>query len=96
MQREDAIASLTSILTNLQSLGVRSLALFGSVARNEARADSDIDILVDLEPPITFDRYMDVKLYLEEQLGSRVDLVTWKALKPQIRENVERDIIYVA
>jgi uncharacterized protein len=36
-----------------------------------------------------------VKLYLEEQLGSRVDLVTWKALKPQIRENVERDIIYV-
>lgn len=103
MQREDAIlhrsrytnASLTSILTNLQSLGVLSLALFGSVARNEARADSDIDILVDLESPITFDRYMDVKLYLEEQLGSRVDLVTWKALKPQIRENVERDIIYV-
>jgi uncharacterized protein len=93
MQREDAITSLKSLLTNLKKLGVRSLALFGSVARNEAREDSDVDILIDLEPPITFDRYMDVKLYLEEQLGSRVDLVTWKALKPQIRENVERDII---
>jgi uncharacterized protein len=93
MQREDTIASLKSLLSNLQNLGVRSLALFGSVARNEARDDSDVDILIDLEPPITFDRYMDVKLYLEEQLGSPVDLVTWKALKPQIRENVERDII---
>jgi uncharacterized protein len=95
MQREDAITSLKGLLTNLKKLGVRSLALFGSVARNEAREDSDVDILIDLEPPITFDRYMDVKLYLEEQLGSRVDLVTWKALKPQIKENVERDIIYV-
>lgn len=95
MQRDEVIATLRNLKTNLRVLGVHSLALFGSVARNEAKGDSDVDILVDLEPPITFDRYMDVKLYLEEQLGTRVDLVTRKALKPQIRETVEQEAIYV-
>jgi uncharacterized protein len=96
MQRDEAIAILTSLKEKLSSLGVRSLSVFGSVARDEARPDSDIDILVDLEPPVTFDRYMDVKLYLEEQLNIQVDLVTWKALKPQIYETVEKEAIYVA
>lgn len=80
----------------MSCFGVRSLALFGSVARDEAKPDSDVDILVDLEPPLTFDRYMDLKFYLEEQLGTRVDLVTWKSLKPQVLENVEQELIYVA
>ncbi|MGF1676589.1 MAG: nucleotidyltransferase family protein [Rivularia sp. (in: cyanobacteria)] len=96
MQRDQVILILHSLKNTLRILGVNSLALFGSVARDEAKFDSDVDILVDLEPPITFDRYMDVKLYLEEQLGTKVDLVTRKALKPQIRENVEREAIYVA
>jgi predicted nucleotidyltransferase len=95
MKRDQVISTLRNLKTNLKVLGVHSLALFGSVARDEAQGDSDVDILVDLEPPITFDRYMDVKLYLEEQLGTRVDLVTWKALKPQIRETVEQEAIYV-
>ncbi|WP_228060172.1 nucleotidyltransferase family protein [Plectonema radiosum] len=80
----------------MSCFGVRSLALFGSVARDEAKPDSDVDILVDLEPPLTFDRYMDLKFYLEEQLGTRVDLVNWKSLKPQVLENVEQELIYVA
>jgi uncharacterized protein len=96
MQRDKAIAILENLKVQLRSLGVRSLSVFGSVARDEARLDSDIDILVDLEPPITFDRYMDVKLYLEEQLNTSVDLVTQKALKPQIRLNVEEEAIHVA
>ncbi|MDJ0733748.1 MAG: nucleotidyltransferase family protein [Nostocaceae cyanobacterium] len=96
MQRDNVIAILRNLKINLGSFGVRSLALFGSVARDEAKPDSDVDILVDLEPPLTFDRYMDLKFYLEEQLGTRVDLVTWKSLKPQILENVEQELIYVA
>ncbi|GAA6617222.1 nucleotidyltransferase family protein [Scytonema sp. NUACC26] len=96
MERDRVIAILKNLKTHLAVLGVHSLALFGSVARDEAQSDSDIDILIDLEPPITFDRYMDVKFYLEEQLGTRIDLVTWKALKPQIRETVEQEAIYVA
>jgi predicted nucleotidyltransferase len=47
---------------------VRFLALFGSTARDEASVESDVDLLVDLEPP-TFDRYMDVKFLLEDRLG---------------------------
>ncbi|MBD2433862.1 MULTISPECIES: nucleotidyltransferase family protein [Fischerella] len=95
MKRVQVISTIKNLQTNLKVLGVNSLALFGSVARDEAQGDSDVNILVDLKPPITFDRYMDVKLYLDEQLGTRVDLVTWKALKPQIRETVKQEAIYV-
>ena len=62
--------------------GVKSLAVFGSVARGEAGPDSDVDILVEFEGRATFDRYMGLKFFLEDLLGRRVDLVTRKALKP--------------
>ncbi len=96
MRREQAITILKSLKPNLKSLGVHSLAVFGSVARDEAQPNSDIDILVDLELPMTFDRYMDVKFYLEEKLDTKVDLVTQKALKPQIWAKVQLEAIYVA
>jgi hypothetical protein len=66
------------------------------VARDEATSASDVDILFELESPITFDRYMDVKIYLEDQLGTRVDLVSWRLLKPQICAVVEQEAIRVA
>lgn len=72
------------------------MALFGSVVRNEATPTSDVDIVVEFESPVTFDRYMDVKFYLEDHLGSPVDLVSWKSLKPQIRAVVEKEAIHVA
>jgi len=75
--------------------GVKSLAVFGSVARGEARPDSDVDILVEFEGRATFDRYMGLKFFLEDLLGRRVDLVTRKALKPRMRPYVEREAIYV-
>jgi uncharacterized protein len=96
MRRDRVIAILKSLKPNLKSLGVHSLAIFGSVARDEAQANSDIDILVDFESPSTFDRYMDVKFYLEDQLGIKVDLVTQKALKPQVWAKVQEEAIYVA
>lgn len=96
MRREQVITILKSLKPNLKSLGVHSLAVFGSVARDEAQPNSDIDTLVDLEPPVTFDRYMDVKFYLEEKLNTKVDLVTKKALKPQIWAKVQLEAIYVA
>ncbi|XGW00521.1 MAG: nucleotidyltransferase family protein [Leptolyngbya sp. BL-A-14] len=96
MRRDEILSILKQHQTTLKQLGVRSLALFGSVARDEATSASDVDILVELDPPITFDRYMDVKFYLEDHLGSNVDLVSWKALKPQIRAVVEQEAIHVA
>jgi len=74
---------------------VKSLALFGSVARGEAGPQSDVDILVEFEGPATFDGYMELKFYLEDLLGCPVDLVTVRALKAKIRPYVEREAIYV-
>jgi predicted nucleotidyltransferase len=96
MNRDTVLAILEQHHLPLKDLGVKSLMLFGSVARDEATSTSDVDILAEFESPITFDRYMDVKLYLEDQLGTKVDLVSLKSLKPQIRALVEREAIRVA
>ncbi|GAP97781.1 nucleotidyltransferase family protein [Leptolyngbya sp. NIES-2104] len=96
MKRDQVLATLKEHEATLREMGVRSLAIFGSVARDEARPDSDVDLLVDLEPPYTLDRYMDVKFFLEDNLGVSVDLVMQDGLRPQIRETVEREAIYVS
>ncbi len=74
----------------------KHIALFGSAARDELRADSDIDILVEFEGPATFDGYFELKDYLERVLGRPVDLVTEKGLKPRARRHVEKDLVRVA
>jgi uncharacterized protein len=96
MKRDQAIFILKQYEQLLKSFGVKSLAIFGSVARDEAHPESDIDILVEFSEPPTFDRYMDLKFYLEDRLGQSVDLVSHKMLKPQIRQAVEKEAIRVA
>ena len=76
--------------------GVKQLWLFGSAARDEARADSDVDILVDFAVPPTLDAYMDLKWRLEEILATRVDLVTRGALRAALKERIEREAVLVA
>ncbi len=76
--------------------GVRKLALFGSVARDEAKPDSDVDVLVEFEGPPTFDGYMGTRFYLEDLLGERVDLVTPGGVRPELRPSIERDAIHVS
>lgn len=75
---------------------IRDLMLFGSVARDEATASSDVDFIVDFEGTATFDRFMGLKFYLEDLLGCKVDLVTLKALRPSIKESIEQEAIHVA
>ena len=75
---------------------MRSLDLFGSVARNEARADSDVDLLVEFERPIGLFHFFRVQRRLEELLGSRVDLVMRDAVKPQLRERIFAEAIRAA
>jgi predicted nucleotidyltransferase len=76
--------------------GVKRLALFGSAAREELAASSDVDVLVEFAGPATFNAYMDLKFYLEDLLGRPVDLVTEKALRKELRPYVEKEMIRVA
>jgi hypothetical protein len=96
MKREQAIHILKQHEQSLKDFGIKSLSIFGSVARDEAHPDSDIDILAEFSEPPTFDRYMDLKFFLEDHLDHTVDLVSPKMLKPQIRQTVEKEAIRVA
>jgi uncharacterized protein len=96
LDRQHIITLLQQHQATLRTMGVVSLSLFGSIARDEACPDSDIDLIVELIKPLTFDRYMDVKFYLEDHLGTKVDLVSLQSLKPQIRETVMGEAIRVA
>jgi predicted nucleotidyltransferase len=75
--------------------GVARLALFGSVVRDAAHAQSDVDVLVSFDGPATSARYFGDQFFLEDLLGRRVDLVTDKALLPKLRPDVEREAVHV-
>ena len=72
---------------------VKQIGIFGSYVRGEESPESDIDILVEFAEPIGWE-FIDVKEFLEEILGREVDLVTVKALKPQLREKIMREVVY--
>jgi uncharacterized protein len=94
--RAEVIERLRDARGMLDRLGVASLALFGSAARDQLGPSSDIDILVRFADRPTFDGFMDVKLELEIRLGRRVDLVTPGAVKPRLAALIERDLMDVA
>jgi len=97
MKREQVLKLLKTQLSRIVLLyDVKQLSLFGSVARDEARDDSDVDLLVEFEHQATFDHYMDLKFYLEELLHQPVDLVTNNALKPRMRTLIEQEILHVS
>ena len=97
MSREEVLRILSQHRRQIeQQHGVRFIALFGSVARDQASAESDIDLLVDFASRPGFDGYMQLKEHLEVLLGQRVDLVMTGALKPSVRRDVEREAIRVA
>jgi len=75
--------------------GVTELALFGSTARDAARNDSDVDVLVSFDGPATSERYFGVQFYLEDLFGVPIDLVTDKALCPELCPFVEKEAVHV-
>ena len=96
MDRDSVLKLLKSRQLEMRNYGIRKLALFGSMARNEAHPGSDVDLLVEFDPPVTFDRYMRAKFYLEDLLQSPVDLVFPETLKERVRPSVEEELIHVA
>ena len=96
MNRTRAIELLARSKPELSTrYGVTSIALFGSTARDTARSDSDVDILVAFDGPATSARYFGVQFYLEDLFGQPIDLVTDKALRPELRPFVEREAVHV-
>lgn len=96
MNASRAIELLTQVKPFLmERYGVTQLALFGSTARDAARSDSDIDILVAFDGPATSERYFGVQFYLEDLFGHSVDLVTEKALRAELRPFIEKDALRV-
>ena len=81
--------------TLAQRFGVVRLALFGSVVRGTSKQGSDVDVLIAFDGPATSERYFGVQFYLEDLLGSPVDLVTEKALRPELRPFIEKDAVHV-
>jgi predicted nucleotidyltransferase len=96
VRRDEVLDILRAHDAELEQFGIKSLALFGSVARDEAHPESDLDLLLEFDGPGTFDRYMDLKIFLEDLLGCRIDLVMKRALKPRMLSFVERDAVRVA
>ena len=87
--RDQTIQRLLAAETEIRQLGVRRLALFGSVSRGEARPDSDVDLLVEFVPgQKSFDRFMSLSELLERLVGHRVELVTIESLSPFIGPHI--------
>lgn len=96
MDRQRALELLSRSKPELQArFGVTRLALFGSTARNTATSDSDVDVLVAFDGPATSRRYFGVQFYLEDLLGLPIDLVTEKALRPELRPYIEQERVNV-
>jgi len=96
MLKEKVLMLIKEHKQDLKKFHVKSLFLFGSVARGEEKQNSDIDILVAFKGQPTFDLYMDLKFYLEDLLQRKVDLITESGLRPELRKYVEGDRIRAA
>ena len=94
MNRDEALTLLRAHKsTIMRRYGVVNLALFGSIVRNRATDNSDVDVLVSFDSPATSKRYFGVQFYIEDLLGRPVDLVTDKALRAEMRPYIEREMI---
>ncbi len=93
--QSQVLASLQLALPLLQKkYPISRLALFGSYARNEQQANSDIDIMVEFSKPVGME-FIDLSFELEKMLGTKVDLVSRKAIKPKYFEALKKDLQYV-
>ena len=97
MNRTQAVAKLKNYAGAIKALGATSLFLFGSTARNENNANSDIDLFVDYDPNGKFNALdlVDIKFLLEDSLGLDVDVTTRDSLHPMLRDDIEKSAVRV-
>jgi predicted nucleotidyltransferase len=94
--RQSILRSLKTLKSEVaREYSVKTIGVFGSVARDEQTERSDIDLLVEFSQPVGFVTFMRLEQFLSDRLGKKVDLVTPDALKPVIRQDVLSEVIYV-
>jgi predicted nucleotidyltransferase len=95
MSRDEVIAKLRQHAPELQAAGILHLALFGSTARNEARPESDVDLMAEYDPAVRLSLLDICKLQgkIEDLLQSKVELATRSRMRPIIKESAEEDAI---
>jgi len=97
MKKQDALNFLESHKQIIiERFGVKHLALFGSTVRDEAREDSDLDVLVEFSGGENYRNYFDLLFYLEDHLHCEIDLVSKDAVRPQLKPYIEKEALYVA
>ncbi len=93
--KDQVLAILSEHTAELRTLGVKRVGLFGSFAREEQSAASDIDLLVEFEEgKKTFDNFMQLSFLLEDLLNRRVELVTPESVSPYIRPHILEEVEY--
>jgi predicted nucleotidyltransferase len=97
MNRNEAVAKLKGCADAIKARGATSLYLFGSAARNDAKADSDLDLFIDYDPQKKFSLVdlVGIKLFLEGSLGVAVDVTTRDSLHPMLRQDIEKSAVRV-
>ena len=97
MNKTDAIAKLKDRAAAIKALGATSLYLFGSIARDEAKTSSDLDLFIDYDPQSRFNALdlVGIKQLLEQELGMEVDVTTRDSLHPMLRAGIEASAIRV-
>ncbi|HEX5418080.1 MAG TPA: nucleotidyltransferase family protein [Chloroflexota bacterium] len=96
LERNVVLSILAEHRDEIEQRGVRSIAIFGSVARNEARSDSDIDIIVEVTRPFGYFKLFELRDYLNGILSAPVDLFTLNSLRDEVRAEVLREAIRAA
>ncbi|NUO81761.1 nucleotidyltransferase family protein [candidate division KSB1 bacterium] len=96
-QLRDVLESLRGRKSDLfQKFGVLNLAIFGSYVKKVQKAESDVDIFVELKPGYkTFDNYMDLKFCLEDLLQKKIDLAIKESIRAELKAEVLREAVYV-
>jgi len=95
MRRQHVLHCLKKDQSTLKQYGLKTLSLFGSVAREDEKETSDVDILVTFNQPLGLFAFMELKDHLEEILDAHVDLVTEDSLHPRLRSRILKESIHV-